>query len=335
MKEAFYYKKIRDDILQCNLCPRYCVIKEGGRGNCGVRINKEGKLYLMVYGKPCSIHTDPIEKKPLFHFLPGTMSYSIGTAGCNLHCLQCQNWNISQCKPEEVPSLDLLPEKAVKETIKNNCKSISYTYTEPIGTAAEYVLDIAKIAKKRGIKNVAVSNGFINPEPLKELCKYIDAANIDLKGNAEFYKKATGAKIEPVLEALRLYKKYKVWLEVTNLIIPGYNDNEKEIKKMCLWIKNNLDINTPLHFSRFFPNYKMLDIKETPQQILIKAKEIANKVGLRYVYIGNVYLDKAENTYCYNCDELLIERIGFDVLENNIKNGKCFNCKEKITGVWD
>src|SRR3989344_4456750 len=334
MKEALYYKKLKDKIIQCILCPRYCVIKEDERGNCGVRVNKNGKLYLLVYGKPCSAHIDPIEKKPLFHFLPGTNTYSIGTAGCNLHCFYCQNWSISQCKPEELSSLDLPPKKVVEEAVKNNCKSISYTYTEPVGTAAEYVLDTAKTAKKNGIKNIAVSNGFINEKPLKELCKYIDAANIDLKGNAKFYKDVTGARIEPVLEALKIYKENKVWIEVTNLIVSGYNDNEKEIKKICLWIKNNLG-DVPIHFSKFFPNYKMMNVKETPEKILVKAKEIAEKIGLNYVYIGNVFLDKAEDTYCPKCKELLIERRGFDVLQNKIKNGKCFNCKEKIPGVWN
>jgi len=333
MKEALFYKKLGNKV-QCLLCPRECIIQNEKRGFCKVRENKNGKLIALVYSRPCSIQIDPIEKKPLFHFLPGHRSYSIGTAGCNLHCTYCQNWQISQSRPEDVPSLDLPPKAVVDDAILNNCKSIAYTYTEPAVTAIEYVIDTAKIARKKRLKNVIVSNGFINEEPLKDLCKYIDAANIDLKGNAEFYKKMTGAWIEPVLNSLKILKEKNVWLEVTNLIVPGYNDTDKELRQRCEWIKENLGEDVPLHFSRFFPYYKLTNIIPTPQGTLEKAKEIAIKTGLKYVYIGNIFIDGAENTYCSKCKTLLIERRGFEIIQNNIKRGGKCKCGEKIAGVW-
>jgi len=286
MKECKYYKKLKDKKVQCLLCPRYCVIKDGKRGNCCIRENKKGKLYLVVYGKPCAVHIDPIEKKPLYHFLPGTFSYSIGTAGCNLHCLYCQNWEISQMRPEELPSVDLSPKKAVEKAIKNNCKSISYTYTEPI-ISLEYILDICKEAHKKNIKNIIVSNGYINEAPLKELIKYLDAANIDLKSfDDKFYKELTGASLDPVLKTLTILAKSGVHLEITTLIIPGYNDNVKKIEEMCKWIKNELG-DIPLHLSRFFPHYKMEAVEITPLETLQKAKKIAEKY-LSNVHLGNV-----------------------------------------------
>ncbi len=333
MKEANYYKKLKNKTVQCQLCPRFCTIKENSRGNCGVRINKEGKLYSLVYGKPCAIHVDKIEKKPLYHFLPGTNSFSIATAGCNLHCLYCQNWEISQCKPEEISHLNLSPEEIVKKAIKEKCKSISYTYSEPT-IAIEYFLDIAKLAKKNKLKNIIVSNGFINEEPLKEWCKYLNGANIDLKSfDDKFYRELTTASIKPILNTLKILKENNVWLEITNLIIPKKNDNIEEIKKMSTWIKDNLGKDTPLHFSRFSPMYKMSNIQSTTEKTLLKAKETALKAGLKYVYIGNINIENSENTYCPKCKKLLIERMGFTVLQNNIKNGKC-SCGEKIPGIW-
>ncbi len=332
MKEALYYKKVKDKVVQCILCPRFCVIKKGMRGNCGVRKNTKGKLYSLVYGKPCAVHVDPILKKPLSHFLPDSLSYSIGTAGCNLSCLYCQNYSISQAKPEDIPSLDMPPKAIVEDAIANDCESIAYTYTEPT-IFIEYVLDTAKLAREKGLKNVIVSNGFINEEPLKELCKVIDGANIDLKGNDKFYREMSNAKIEPVLNSLKVLKEEKVWLEITNLIIPGYNDKEKDIKERCEWIKDNLGVEVPLHFSRFFPYYKLQNIEPTPQETLKKAKEIAKKIGLKYVYIGNIFIDGAENTICSKCGKLLVERVGFDILQNNIKKRVC-ECGEKINGVW-
>lgn len=330
MKEALYYK-VENNVVKCLLCPRGCTINKGRRGFCGVRENRDNKLYSLVYGKLCSKAIDPIEKKPLYHFIPGHGSYSIATVGCNLTCKHCQNWEISQTK--QIFGQDLTPEDVVNDAIAYGCKSIAYTYTEPT-IFYEFMLDTAKIAKKHGIKNVIVSNGYINKEPLKKLCKYIDGANIDLKGfNENFYKEVCSAELKPVLSSLKTLKANGVWLEVTNLIIPTLNDNLEEIEKLCNFIVKNLGKDTPLHFSRFFPHYKLTYISPTPPQTLIDARTLALK-KLHYVYIGNLLTDNAENTYCPKCGKLLIERLGFSIIQNNLVNGKCYNCNYKIAGVW-
>jgi len=334
MKEALYYKKLEKYVVQCNLCPRICTIQESATGNCGVRRNIKGILYSLVYGKPCTVNIDPIEKKPLFHFIPGSTTYSIATAGCNFHCLNCQNWTISQAKFEQVAYRIMPPEKVVEDALKNDCESISYTYTEPT-IFYEYMLDIAKLAKKQHIKNVLVSNGYINQEPLKLLCKYIDAANIDLKSIKEdFYKDICSGKLKPVLDTLKTLKEKKIWIEVTNLIIPELNDKLEEIKKLCEWVKNNLDKNTPLHFSKFFPMQRIINKPATPEETLKKAKEIAEKIGLKFVYIGNTNIEDSENTYCPKCKSLLIERANLSTFENNLQDGKCNKCKKKLPGIW-
>lgn len=334
MKEAMYYKEDENKRVRCQLCPRKCVIAPGKRGDCRVRENQDGKLISLVYGKPCAVSIDPIEKKPLFHFLPGTTSYSIGTAGCNLHCLFCQNWTTAQVPPESVMNYALEPKEIVRRAKQNNCKSISYTYNEPT-VFFEYVLDTAKIAKKAGIKNIMVTNGYINKEPAKELYQYIDAANVDLKGFTEdYYRKMCFGELKPVLETLKLLKEMNVWVEVTNLIIPTLNDDFNKIKEMCKWIKDNLGSDVPLHFSRFFPCYKLENLSITPEETLLKAKKIAEEAGLKYVYVGNIMTVKGENSYCQKCRKLLIERTGFSVIQNNIKNSSCKFCNEKIAGVF-
>ncbi|MEE9525280.1 MAG: AmmeMemoRadiSam system radical SAM enzyme [Candidatus Woesearchaeota archaeon] len=288
MKEAKHYKKLQGKKIQCEMCPRKCIVKNGEKGFCKARENKEGKFYSLVYAAPCSVNVDPIEKKPLFHFLSGTKTYSVGTTGCNLRCKFCQNWQISQAVPEDVPFLDLSPASVVGDAIVKGCESISYTYTEP-SIFFEYVLDTAKLARKKGLKNIIVSNGFVNQKPLKEMCKVIDAANIDLKSfSNEFYKKYTGAWLKPVLESLKTIKKEGVWLEITNLLINRLNDGPVEIKKMCKWIKEELGEEVPIHFSRFFPNYLMQDISPTDKDKLYEAEKIAKEVGLKYVYLGNI-----------------------------------------------
>lgn len=330
MKEALYWKKLKNNSVQCVLCPHFCTIKEGRRGKCGVRENQKGTLYSLVYGKPSSVAIDPVEKKPLNHFFPGTKTFSIGTPGCNLKCHFCQNYDLSQSKPEELPFYDLSPENVVKEAIRNKCHSISYTYSEPT-IFYEYVLDTAKIAKQKDLKNIFVTNGFINPEPLRELCKHIDAAHVDLKGFEEkVYAGACGAKLKPVLETLKTLKKNEVWFEVINLVIPTINDNMKKIMAMCLWLKKNIGEDCVLHFSRFFPCYLMKDIPPTPIDTLNKAKETAEKAGLHYVYIGNV--SEEENTYCPKCKKLVVRRQHYNILENNIEKGKCRFCKAVIAG---
>ena len=334
LKEAKYYRKLENKEVQCLLCPRRCIIPPAKRGFCGVRKNINGKLYSLVYGKPCAVHIDPIEKKPLFHFYPKSKAFSIATAGCNLRCKFCQNWHISQARPEETINYNLPPAKLIEEVKKSGCSIIAYTYTEPT-IFYEYMLETAKLAHQNGIKNIMHSAGFINPEPLRELCKYLDAANVDLKGfSDEYYRKTCAGSLQPVLESLKTIKKEGVWLEVTNLIIPGLNDNPEEIKEMCIWIKKNLGEDTPLHFSRFYPTYKLKNLFPTPVESLEKAREIALNVGLKYVYIGNVPGHSGEITYCPKCGKVLVRRIGYRILENNIVDGKCKFCGEKIPGRW-
>ncbi len=290
-----------------------------------------GKLISLVYEHPCAIAVDPIEKKPLFHFLPGSSSLSVGTAGCNLHCVFCQNWETSQAAPEKVPSIRVSPGRIVEEAISTKCKSISYTYNEPT-INYEFVLETAKLARKNKLRNVMITNGFINQEPLKRLYRYIDAANIDLKSfSDDFYKTYCDARLEPVLKSIKAMHKMGVFVELTNLIIPTLNDGEKEIRELCRWINSVGDI--PLHFSRFFPMYKLQTIGPTPEQTLAMAKKIAEEEGLNYVYLGNISINNAENTYCPKCRKILIEREGYQILQNNIKNGSC-SCGEKIPGIW-
>ena len=332
---ASYWNKANGKIVQCVLCPRRCVINDGQRGLCSVRINKDGTLYTLGYGNPIAINVDPIEKKPFFNVLPGKTAFSIAVAGCNMRCIFCQNWQISQAKPDEVDAYDMPPEAVVSEAIKNNCPFIVYTYTEPT-VFYEYMLDISKLARAKGLKNAMHTCGYINQEPLKELLKYMDAVNVDLKGfNEGFYQKMGAfASLEPVLDTIKTVKKEGVWLEITNLIIPGMNDDPKEIKKMCEWIKENLGVDTPLHFSRFMPMFKLQNLPPTPVSKLEEAYKIAKDAGLNYVYVGNVPGHPGENTYCPKCKKIVVGRTGYSITENNIVNGKCKFCGEKIAGIY-
>jgi pyruvate formate lyase activating enzyme len=332
---ASYWESVKGNFVRCLLCPRRCVLGEAQRGVCTVRINREGLLYTLGYGNPVAVHIDPIEKKPFFHVLPGTEAFSIAVAGCNMRCLFCQNWQISQSKPDEVISYDMTPEDVVSEAIKNKCPFIVYTYTEPT-VFYEYMLDISKLARKAGLKNGMHTCGYINPEPLKELLKYMDAVNVDIKGfNPEFYKKMGAlAELEPVLETVKTIKNQGVWLELTNLIIPGQNDDPKEIRRMCEWVKQNLGDEVPVHFSRFTPNFKLQNLPPTPVATLEGAYKIAKEVGLKYVYLGNIPGHIQEDTYCPSCKRLVVGRIGYQVLENDIKDGRCKFCGYKIAGIW-
>ncbi|MCM8797244.1 MAG: AmmeMemoRadiSam system radical SAM enzyme [Candidatus Omnitrophica bacterium] len=334
MKEGLYYDKLEDKIVQCHICPRNCVIPEGKRGFCGVRENRGGLLYAFSYGKLVAVHIDPIEKKPLFHFLPGSSAFSIATAGCNLRCKFCQNWEISQRKPDEVDYSYLEPQDLIKKVKESGSYIIAYTYTEPT-IFYEYMLDVARLAKKEGIRNIMHSCGYINEEPLRELAKYLDAANIDLKGFSEdYYVKISEASLGSVLKSLKILKEEGVAVEITNLVLPGYNDDPQMIARMCLWIKDNLGPDTPLHFSRFFPMYKLLSLNPTPVDTLEMARKIALDCGLKYVYIGNVAGNPGENTYCPRCKKIVIRRSGYTVLEVNLEDGRCKFCGEKIEGVW-
>ncbi|MFH1901342.1 MAG: AmmeMemoRadiSam system radical SAM enzyme [Candidatus Omnitrophota bacterium] len=326
--------KISLVLVKCELCPKACCLEENQRGNCRIRINIQGSLRSLTYGHPCSIHIDPIEKKPLFHFYPSSSILSLATAGCNLHCKNCQNWEISQSNPEDIPSYDLSPQSIVDLTIRENCSMIAYTYTEPLAFY-EYTLDISILARKDFLKNVLVTAGYLNKQPLRKLYKVTDAANIDLKFfDDAMYRKITTGSLKPVLDALVLAKEMNVWLEITHLIIPTLNDDLSLIKKMCVWIKSNLGKDTPVHFSRFHPHYLLKNLPPTPVSTLRKAQEVAKEVGINYVYIGNVWGDEGEFTYCPYDGKILIKRVGYTILENNIEEGKCKFCSKPIAGRW-
>ena len=311
-----------------------CEIAEGEIGACRVRANINGQIEPLTYGQPCSIAIDPVEKKPLYHFLPGTHILSMATVGCNLRCKFCQNWEISQSRPEDVTTYSATPEQLIDIASEKGCQSIAYTYTDPT-VYYEYALDCSLKAHEAGIKNVLVTAAYINPDPWRKICAHTDAANIDLKAmSEEFYRDICGAELKPVLDALVIAKESGVMLEVTNLVIPGFNDSDSDLLKLSRWVKENLGADTPLHFSRFFPQYRMIDLNPTPKERLKKAREIAESEGLNYVYIGNVITKGAENTCCPECGELLIERVGYSVAKNVLKDGCCPKCNREIYGLW-
>ena len=331
MKEAMFYDKLEGDKVKCNLCNHQCVISTSKRGICNVRENRGGVLYSLVYGKVAANSIDPVEKKPLFHFYPGSATYSIATVGCNFRCLHCQNWSISQVENGEIFGKEIPPGKIVNNAIDSRCKSIAYTYTEPT-IFYEYAYDIAKLAHKKELKNIFVTNGYISKDALEEFSPYLDGANIDLKSMSEsFYKNVCGAKLQPVLNNIKLYYDLGIWIEVTTLIIPGYNDGSDELKKIAEFI-GNIDTNIPWHVTAFRPTYKLTDAPSTPVETLRKAVKLGKKAGLKYVYQGNVR--EGENTYCPKCGKLLIERNIFSTTENNIKNDNCLFCGEHIEGRW-
>lgn len=333
--KARYWDLVDGQTVQCKLCPNFCVLDNGKKGRCGARINMDGKLYTIVYARPVAVHVDPIEKKPFTHYLPRTASFSIATAGCNLGCIFCQNWQISQSRPEDAQSMVLQPSDIVRLAKENRCESIAYTYTEPT-IFYEYMIDTAKLARMAGVKNVMHTCGYINPKPLKELLQYMDAVNVDLKGfSEEYYVTMCSGHLEPVLETIRTVKRSGVWLEITNLVVPGKNDDPKMIKAMCLWIKKNVGADTPLYFSAFTPQYKLTGVPPTPVKTLEDAAKIAKSAGLHYVYIGNVYGHAGESTYCPRCGKLIVKRMGFDTLSVDVVDGKCKYCGYKIAGVWE
>ena len=333
-KPALYWES-HDNGVKCKLCPHECILKEGKTGNCKTRINIENSLYTAAYGNLCSLSIDPIEKKSLFHFLPSSKTLSLAIEGCTFRCLNCQNFTISQIQPGNNYKSFYLPEEIVEMAIKNSCSSISYTYSEPV-VFYEFMLETAKVAKQKGIKNVMVSNGYINSEPLSELCNFIDAANIDLKSfDNNIYKKLTGGSLEPIKNTLKILLEKGVWVEIANLVIPDWTDDLNTIKEMSEWLVENNFSNTPLHFSRFYPIYKLSEISPTSYEILLEAQKIALSSGIKYVYLGNVRNENVENTVCHKCGEMLILRTGFEVKKNIIIAGKCSNCGEVIPGKWD
>ncbi|MFH1478779.1 MAG: AmmeMemoRadiSam system radical SAM enzyme [Candidatus Omnitrophota bacterium] len=320
--------------VKCLLCPRGCELKEGQRGDCKARMNISGKLKSLVYGSPCAVHVDPIEKKPLFHYLPGSKSFSIATAGCNLHCMYCQNWEISQRNPEDTRNIKLSPEDVVKEAVNADCKTIAYTYSEPI-IFFEYSIDTAKLAHKKDIRNIWVTAGYINEEPLNEAVQYIDASNVDIKGITDkFYRTMSNATLDPVLNTVKTMREKGVWVEITNLVVPTYNDTKEDFSKLSEWILKNVGEDVPLHFSRFWPMHKLKNLPPTPEEVLTNARNIAMSEGLNYVYVGNVPGHPGNDTYCPKCKKTVIKRRGYMILEYNIEGVSCKFCGNGIEGVW-
>jgi pyruvate formate lyase activating enzyme len=331
--EGFHYAT-DGTTVQCQICPNRCLLEPGDRSICRSKVNIGGKLYSLTYGNPCSIHVDPIEKKPLNHFYPRSMILSIATTGCNFRCLNCQNWEISQMKPEEVRHYELFPEDVVSEANKRKTPSIAYTYSEPI-TYYEYMYDTAKLAREVGLKNVLVSNGYINRDPLIRLCKYLDGANVNLKSfDDRIYRSLNGGRLEPVLNTFKTLHTAGVWFEMTTLVVPAYVDEPEMIKRMCGWILKELGPDYPLHFLRFFPHYKLTRLPATPIATLEAFREVALKEGIRYVYLGNVPGHEGTHTYCHNCHRILIERKGYFIPQYNLENGRCKFCGTSIPGRW-
>lgn len=336
MKEAYLYQKMDNNRVRCNLCAHRCIIKSGAKGICGVRENRDGILYSLVYDRIIATHVDPIEKKPLFHFLPGSSSYSIATVGCNFRCLFCQNADISQMPSDlkQIMGRAISPDEIVEDALRNRSSSISYTYTEPT-IYFELALDISRIAVKRGLKNVFVTNGYMTEETLKEMGSSLHGANVDLKSfRDEFYKKQCGARLSPVLSSIQYMKNMGVWVEVTTLLIPGYNDSQDELQEIARFIKS-VSPDIPWHISRFHPTYRLIHAPTTPASSIKRAREIGYEQGLRFVYLGNLPGDEGENTYCPECQALLIERFGFYIRKKRISDGKCPDCGTDIPGVWN
>ena len=333
--EARYYEKLPYRKIKCTLCPRECQIDDLERGYCGVRENRGGTYYTLVHSRPCSWHSDPIEKKPLFHFLPGTLAYSIATVGCNVECKFCQNWDISQIRPEQARNYDMPPEEVVRFAEEAQCRSIAYTYSEPV-IFYEYMYDTAKLGRTRGIRSAMISNGYIQAEPMRELCTCLDAVKIDLKAYTEtFYRDVCSGHLKPVLDTLELLVGEEMWTEIVYLVIPSLNDDRREIKKMCRWIRTTLGPGVPVHFTRFHGQYKLKNLPSTPVKTLDMAREVAQDEGLHYVYVGNVPGHEGENTYCPNCGEIVIKRMGYWVQGVHLKGGACEFCGNAIPGVWE
>ena len=355
-KEAMHYQKLGRNVL-CRVCPNHCLLTPGDRSHCRNKVNRDGVLYTLAYGNPCAVHVDPIEKKPLFHFLPGSRSFSIATAGCVLRCLNCQNWEISQSKPEEtkdpsgeevrvkpenprlaagaVERLSMFPEDVVALAAAGKCASISCTYSEPVAYY-EYAYDTCKLAREKKIKSVLVTSGYIETAPLKDLAQYVDGAHVDLKGfDDAVYRKLNSGSLQPVLDTILTLRKEGVWVEVINLVVPTYTDKLDVIKKMCEWLVKNATPDCPVHFSRFHPLHKLTHLSPTPVEVLLKARSAAIDAGLRYVYLGNVPgLADVENTSCPKCKKVVVERKVFTVTALNIESGKCKFCRTEIPGVW-
>ena len=332
--EARFYEKLANKKIKCKLCPRECTVGDRERGYCGVRENRGGTYYSLVHSRVCAAHVDPIEKKPLFHYLPGTVAFSLATAGCNVNCKFCQNWDISQSRPEQVPA-EFTPPKRVAELAKQyGCPTIAYTYSEPV-VFSEFLMDAADAGHKAGIRSIVVSNGYMQQESLKAAYGKMDAVKIDLKSFSEsYYKDVVTGQLKPVLDSLVTLRKMDKWTEIVYLVVPTLNDDDAGFLGLARWIKTNLGVDVPLHFTQFHPEYLLKNLPITPVPTLERAKAIADAEGLHYVYIGNVPGHPAQNTYCPKCKRMLVERIGFTASQMLIRNNSCPFCQHPIPGVW-
>jgi pyruvate formate lyase activating enzyme len=333
-REGFLYQKLGGNKVVCGICPNRCILAPGDRSVCRSKVNLNGILYSLAYGNPCAVNIDPIEKKPLYHFKPQSKAFSIAAAGCNFRCLNCQNWEISQSRPEDLRSYELFPAQVAEQAAGAQTASIAYTYSEAT-TFFEYMIDTAKIAREKGLANLWISNGFINASPLQTLCDVLDAANINLKSFKDAtYRKLNGGRLAPVLRTLKILHERKVHLEITTLVVPEYVDDEEMIKAMCGWILENLGPDHPLHFLRFFPQYKLDRLPPTPVSVLTRFRTIAMQQGIRYVFVGNVPNHEGNHTYCHVCGSLLIKRNGYSIAIHDLVDGRCRHCNARIPGVW-
>jgi len=332
---AMHWTSVGARMVRCELCPRQCQVADQERGWCGVRENQSGVYQTLVYGTLCAANVDPIEKKPLFHYLPGTTAFSVATAGCNMECKFCQNWRISQYRPEQVESVLVPPDRLVATAKRYGAPTIAHTYSEPV-IFYEYMYDSAALARKAGIGSVMISNGYIQPKALRDLCEHLTAVKIDLKAFTEdFYRKICRGKLKPVLEALEVLRDVGIWYEIVVLVIPTLNDSQQEIQQMCKWVASNLGPDVPIHFTRFHPMYRLKNLPVTPVATLERARKVALDAGLHFAYVGNVPFHPGESTYCPSCNERLIHRVGYKILENAIgQAGTCPKCNRKIPGVW-
>jgi pyruvate formate lyase activating enzyme len=334
VREASWYKKLDGRKVECQLCPQACTVADMERGTCGVRENRDGIYYTLVHSVACSVHVDPIEKKPFFHVMPGETALSYATAGCNVECKFCQNWEISQFRPEQVRAYHLPPDAMVAAAKRSGAKLTAATYSEPV-VFWEYVRDAAAAARSAGLKPTVVSNGFIQDQPLKEVLPLLSAFKVDLKAFTEtFYREQVRGELEPVLKSLQTIHRAGVWLEIVVLLVPTLNDSEDEVRRLAAWVAENLDPSVPVHFTRFHPTYRLTNLPPTPVPTLERAWRAAKAEGLDFVYLGNLPGHEAENTYCPACGETVIRRLGFQILENRVQHGHCAGCKRAIPGVW-
>ena len=329
-----YFTPMENQVIRCELCPHGCEVDPGQRGLCKVRENINGQYYSLVYANPCAVHIDPIEKKPFYHVLPASRAFSLATAGCNFDCKFCQNWEISQAPPDDTFNYKLSPDQVIASALQYKSQAIASTYVEPV-IFIEYMLEIGRLSKSQPLLKVMHSNGFINPKPLQDLCDVLDAACIDLKGfTDDFYQTMTEGSLEPVLHTLKVLHTRGVHTEIVNLMVPGKNDDLKQVRAMCQWIYKELGPDIPLHFSRFYPRYRLKSIPPTAVSALEKARKVAMDEGLHFVYVGNVPEHPGGHTYCPECHEILIRRIGYRIKVAGLKDGKCQDCGRAIPGIW-